>query len=65
MVSSLGLLKIKKFAGITKGYSNKSAWSSPEILSQRTNFALIQKPSDDVFSFGVLLWEIFTEEIPF
>lgn len=64
-VADLGMSKIKKYAGIMNGYCNKSAWSSPEILSDKRLTPVKTCFSDDVFSFGVVLWEIFTECEPF
>ncbi|CAG9322045.1 unnamed protein product [Blepharisma stoltei] len=64
-ISDLGMAKFKKYAGVVKGYSNKSPWSSPEILrdpSQTTNKVTIY---DDIYSFGIILWEIFSNKIPF
>ena len=65
LISDLGLNQLKKFAGLTIGYCNKSAWSSPEQL--RTSSSVILNPSitDDVYSFGMILWEIFTQKQPY
>lgn len=64
-IADLGMSKIKKYAGIMNGYCNKSAWSSPEILNDRRLTPAKTNFSDDVFSFGVVLWELFTENEPF
>ena len=64
-ITDLGMEKIKKYAGIMNGYCNKSAWSSPEILADRRLTAVKADFSDDVYSFGVILWELFTEQEPF
>ncbi|OMJ85638.1 hypothetical protein SteCoe_12984 [Stentor coeruleus] len=64
-LSDLGLVKIKKYASIVCGYTTKSAWSSPQILRDKRLTPIHVEPSDDIYSFGVFLWELFTEQIPF
>jgi hypothetical protein len=64
-VTDFGMAKIKKYAGIVCGYSNKSAWSSPQVLADRRLTAVKTEFSDDVYSFGVIVWEIFTETQPY
>ena len=64
-VSDLGMNKIKKYAGIVSGYSNKSAWSSPELLRDRRLTPTKAEASDDVYSFAMIFWEIITEQAPF
>lgn len=64
-VSDWGFTQLKKFAGVATGYCNKTAWSSPEVLRCQGNTVTAVKASDDVYSFGVLLWESFTEQVPF
>jgi hypothetical protein len=47
-------------------YTNKSAWSSPEVLAnKKSDFVLEVKESDDVFSYGTLMWELYSQAIPF
>jgi len=64
-IADLGLNRLKKYAGITLKYCNKSAWSSPELLRERNPTPLKPTTSDDIYSYGVLLWEILTGQIPF
>lgn len=64
-ISDLGLVHLKKFCGITSGYVNKSAWSSPQLLNEAGSVASKVNKSDDVYSFGVIFWEIITDEVPF
>jgi serine/threonine protein kinase len=65
LLSDIGLLKLKKYAAITLGYTAKSGWSSPEVLADRLLVCTTPKPSDDIYSFGVLLWEMNSYRIPF
>jgi serine/threonine protein kinase len=64
-VSDLGLQKFKKYAGIVLSYTNKTKWSSPEALTEKTSTAMSAGESDDVFSYGTILWELFSEQVPF
>lgn len=64
-VSDIGLHKLKKFASVVLSYSNKGAWSSPEQLLTRSKTATKVVESDDVYSFGILMWEVVTGEQPF
>lgn len=64
-ITDLGLFKLKKYAGILINYSNKSSWSSPELLRENCPTALHITESDDMYSYGVVVWEILTEQEPF
>jgi serine/threonine protein kinase len=47
------------------GYQNKSYYTAPELLSERG--AIVSNPTKegDIYSFGMMLYEIFTEKLPF
>jgi serine/threonine protein kinase len=64
-ITDIGLDHLKKFCGLTNNYINKSAWSSPELLQDNNKFVTKKNKSDDVYSFGIILWEIMTGEEPF
>jgi serine/threonine protein kinase len=64
-ISDLGFIKLKKYAGLLVDYTNVSAWSSPEIIEARRSTPQRPRTFDDVFSFGMILWEIMTQQIPF
>jgi Protein tyrosine and serine/threonine kinase len=63
-ISDFGLEKLKKYSGMVLSYVNKSAWSSPEQLLQESRTVYDPQSTDDVFSFGVIAWEIVSQKIP-
>lgn len=65
VISDLGCGYLRKFASADLGYSNKSAWSSPEMLRDKSPICTKATIYDDVYSFGMILWEIFTGLEPF
>lgn len=64
-LSDVGLIKLKKYAGIVLGYTNKNAWSSPELLKEKCLTGIKISPSDDIYSFGMVVWEVMTGQVPF
>lgn len=64
-ISDLGFSKVKKYAGIVSGYTNISAWSSPELLNDKRLTPIKCAASDDCYSFGMIMWEIIAEQEPF
>lgn len=65
IISDLGFHKLKKYIGIKNNYSYKSAWSSPEILKDSRLTPANLHYSCDVYSFGMVCWEVLTENEPF
>lgn len=63
-ITDVGLEKIKKYAAVLLGYTNKSVWCSPEVLRDPCKSAVKVRESDDVYSFGIIIWELITEEVP-
>lgn len=55
LISDAGLDYFRKYAGLVLGYSNKSAWSSPEQLDDNTEVVTKLRPSDDSYSYGMIL----------
>lgn len=64
-ISDILLQSFKKYAGIMTGYCNKTQYTAPEYLEERGNVVLNARIPGDVYSYGVILWEIFTEKEPF
>ena len=65
LIADLGLEHLKKYCGVVCGYCNKSSWSSPEVLADPS--VVVTKPqwTDDIFSFGIILWELVFNQEPF
>ena len=78
-IADYDLFMVKKFASVFLRLNLKNAWSSPEILGgtyrydSGTSASILQhQDSDpmtlnasDVFSYGIVLWEMETEKVPF
>lgn len=64
IISDFGLEKLKKYAGLTLNYTNKTPWTSPELLKDTSSTVIKAQSSDDVFSVGIIIWEIITGEVP-
>jgi hypothetical protein len=65
LLSDVGFNSLRKYASVTLQYSNKSSWSSPEQLRDSGQIVMKAKESDDIYSFGMILWELCTEQEPF
>lgn len=63
-IADLGLKKLKMYASKDFGYNNNSSWTSPEILAEGIPVVINPSCQDDVFSFGIIIWEVLTGEIP-
>jgi serine/threonine protein kinase len=63
-VSDFGLTKFKEDMkkGGTKDIAGSVHWTAPEILNEVTDVDFILA---DVYSFGVILWELLTREQPY
>ena len=64
-ISDLGFQKLKKYAGIVSGYTNIGSWSSPELINDKRLTPIKAQITDDVYSFGMILWELLAEQEPF
>ena len=63
-IGDLELTPLYKVANTFGDYRNTSVWSSPECLS---TIPKIQDPTPemDVYSFSMLMWEIWNDTLPF
>jgi len=60
-VADFGLSKMKIFESQSTSYTMGSvAWMAPEVVANASNFT----KASDVYSFGILLWELFSGEDP-
>lgn len=64
MLDGLELFDFEKYANMFFNYRNVSVWAAPEVLKQPKK---VQEPTFamDVYSFGLILWEIYHEMVPF
>lgn len=64
-ITDLGFHKLKKYAGLKSNYTYKSAWSSPEVLGDMRQIPKVLKCSSDIYSFGMICWEVLSGQEPF
>lgn len=68
VIADFGFDNLKEIASIFNKYTNKNSYSPPEILLDSKTIGHTlggDNESIDVYSFGMVLWEIFTNNIPF
>jgi len=56
--------ELKKYASTLKNYRTATVYSSPEVLKQPKKY-LKPSRSMDVYSFGLVMWQLYHEKIPF
>ena len=64
LLGEFELTDLSKYASMFYSYKNASVWSAPEILKKPKQAHDPTKPMD-VYSFGILMWEMWHECIPF
>ena len=62
-IGDLEVESIIKYSKLFLGYKNRSVWSSPEILRNKKHVS--STTTHDVYSFGIILWELMHNMVPF
>jgi len=69
LIADFGFYNLAENASIFNKYINKNSYSSPEMLIDTKKIChklnIENNEKNDIYSFGMLLWEIYTETIPF
>lgn len=68
-LADLELQALSKYARTFYSYKNVSVWSSPEALTKggwgKKAAESSMTPESDVYSFGMLMWELWHQTVPF
>ena len=64
-IADFGFLQVKKSMGVRHAYANKSQYSAPEVLLEKGNVTSALTPQADRYSYGMILFELFTQSQPF
>ena len=64
-ISDLGLRELKKYMSLKYSYSNKSQYTAPEFLEEKGGVVSNPTGPGDIYAFGMILYEIFTQKEPF
>jgi serine/threonine protein kinase len=70
MVADYGFHYLKDISSVFIKYKNKNSYTSPELLKENTFIGNSSLNTDnflksDIYSFGILLWELYTVMLPF
>ena len=52
---------LKKYCAVVIGYQNKTKYTAPEYLKENGGISNNPKTSADVYSYGLIMWELITE----
>jgi len=63
-LGELEMSDFKRYANMFYSYRSVSVWSAPECLKQQKK-RLDPTTQMDVYSFGMLMWEVLYEKLPF
>lgn len=61
----MGFIFLKKYCALLAGYGNKSAYTAPEHLVQKGQVVENPTEASDIYSFGIMLCQIVTDQVPF
>ena len=65
IISDLGFHCLKKYCKFMIGYANKNEYTAPEYLEEKSNVVENARMAADIYSFGMIVWELITEMKPF
>lgn len=65
IISDFGFQSLKKYCKVMIGYSNKTEYTAPEYLEEKSNIIENPRIGADIYSFGMIVWELITEMKPF
>jgi serine/threonine protein kinase len=60
VINGLGLHSLKKYLSLISGYTNKSLYTAIEHLRDKNSVILKPTKAADIYSFGILLYEMAT-----
>lgn len=55
-ITGLGLQSLKKYLSLITGYTNKSMYTSVELLSDKNNVIIKPSKESDIYSFGMIFY---------
>lgn len=65
IIADIGFQTLKKYCKVMIGYSNKTEYTAPEYLEEKSNIIQNARVGADIYSFGMIVWELITEMKPF
>jgi serine/threonine protein kinase len=66
LIADYGYYMLKKCSSALIGYKNKTGWTAPEQIEDKAKSIVTkQLPCNDVYSFGIIMWEVLTQLVPF
>lgn len=64
-ILDFGFRGLKKLVSLQKGYCNKTKYTAPEHLKEKSLVVKAYNKASDVYSFGVILWELIEKKRAF
>jgi len=64
-ITDYNIKSLKNFSRVFSKYNNLTQWSASEIWAPKSSANVHDETSVDVYSFGMILWELETGKVPF